>query len=118
MDFAELNASFLTNSENLSAPVASDASARLVVLAATVPNAAAILSPEPNAARATSSAALIASLEVASTLRLASDLTLKRGSASGFDLFLFADVLGNPFASTASFLFKMKQARKGLVSIK
>lgn len=54
-------ASVLTRSENLSAPVARDSSAKLVVFAATVPNAAANLSPEAKAASATSSAALIAS---------------------------------------------------------
>ena len=62
-EFAELalcerNASCLISSENLSAPVAIDASARLVVLAATVPNAAASFSPEANAVNARSSAAL------------------------------------------------------------
>ncbi len=61
--FCERIASFLTSSENLSAPVAMDAKARLVVFAATVPNAAASFSPEANAARARSSAALIDSLE-------------------------------------------------------
>jgi len=40
-----------------------DARARLVVLAATVPKAAASFSPEANAARARSSAALIDSLD-------------------------------------------------------
>jgi hypothetical protein len=60
---ADFIASCLTNSENLFAPVAMDASARLVVFAATVPNAAASFSPEANAARARSSAALIDSLE-------------------------------------------------------
>jgi len=56
-------ASCLTSSENLSAPVAMEARARLVVLAATVPNAAASFSPEANAARARSSAALMESLD-------------------------------------------------------
>lgn len=40
-----------------------DARAKLVVFAATVPKAAASFSPEANAARASSSAALIDSLE-------------------------------------------------------
>jgi hypothetical protein len=40
-----------------------DAKARLVVLAATVPKAAASFSPEANAARARSSAALMESLD-------------------------------------------------------
>ena len=53
----------MTSSENLSAPVAMDARARLVVFAATVPKAAASFSPEAKAARARSSAALIDSLE-------------------------------------------------------
>ena len=53
----------MTSSENLSAPVAMDARARLVVFAATVPKAAASFSPEANAARARPSAALIDSLE-------------------------------------------------------
>ncbi len=51
------------SSANLSAPVAMDARARLVVLAATVPKAAASFSPEANAARASSSPALIESLD-------------------------------------------------------
>jgi len=59
----ERNASCLTSSENLSAPDAMDASAKLVVFAATVPKAAANFSPEAKAARASSSAALIDSLE-------------------------------------------------------
>jgi len=59
----ERNASCFTSSENLSAPVAMDARAKLVVFAATVPKAAASFSPEANAARARSSAALIDSLE-------------------------------------------------------
>jgi hypothetical protein len=53
----------LTSSENLSAPVAIDARAKLAVFAATVPNAAASFSPEANAARARSSVALMESLE-------------------------------------------------------
>ena len=63
LPFCERNASCLTSSENLSAPVAMDARARLVVFAATVPKAAASFSPEANAARARSSAALIDSLD-------------------------------------------------------
>ena len=61
--FCDRSASCLTSSENLSAPVAMDARARLVVFAATVPKAAASFSPEAKAARAKSSAALIDSLE-------------------------------------------------------
>jgi hypothetical protein len=57
----ETSASFLTSSENLSAPVANDARARPVVLAATVPKAAASFKPDPKADNATFSAALIAS---------------------------------------------------------
>src|SRR6266849_9125576 len=57
----ERMASCLTSSENLSAPVAREASARLVVFAATEPNAAASFRPEAKAWRATCSAALIAS---------------------------------------------------------
>ena len=59
----EARASLLTSSENLSAPVANDSKAKLVVLAATVPKAAAIFKPDAKAARATSSATLIASVE-------------------------------------------------------
>jgi len=62
----DVRASFLTNSENLSAPVAREASVKLVVLAATVPKAAASLKPELKAANATSSAALMASPEAES----------------------------------------------------
>ena len=54
-------ASDLTNSANRSAPDAIEASARLAVLAATVLNAAAILNPDPSAAKAASSAILEAS---------------------------------------------------------
>ena len=61
--FCDRSASCLTSSENLSAPDAMDASAKLVVFAATVPKAAASFSPEAKAARARSSAALIDSLE-------------------------------------------------------
>jgi hypothetical protein len=61
--FCERSASCLTSSENLSAPVAMDARAKLVVFAATVPKAAANFRPEANAASARSSAALIDSLE-------------------------------------------------------
>ena len=53
----------MISSENLSAPVAIEAKAKLVVLAATVPKAAASFSPEANAASARSSAALMDSLE-------------------------------------------------------
>lgn len=60
------SASFLTSSENVSAPVDKEARARLAVLAATVPNAAASLNPELKAAIATSSATLMASLEAVS----------------------------------------------------
>ncbi len=67
VDFEELRASFLTSSENLSAPVARDARARLVVFAATLPKAAASLRPELKAANATCSAALIASWEAGSS---------------------------------------------------
>jgi len=67
VDFEELRASFLTSSENLSAPVARDARAILVVLAATLPKAAASLRPELKAANATCSAALIASREAGSS---------------------------------------------------
>jgi len=56
-------ASFFTSSENLSAPDAMEAKARLVVFAATVPNAAANRSPAAKALNATSSAALIESVE-------------------------------------------------------
>ena len=119
LDFAELNASFLTSSENLSAPVASEASARLVVLAATAPNAAASLSPEPNAARATCSAALIASLEVASTERMAFDVTAEDVPLLGFDFLVLRVVLGNPGRTKiASFLFKIRTDTVCLVSIK
>ena len=62
----DARASFLTNSENLSAPVAREASARLVVFAATDPKAAASLRPELKAANATSSAVLMGSLEAES----------------------------------------------------
>ena len=55
----EARASFFTSSENVSAPEASEARARLVVFAATVPKAAAKRSPDANADIATSSAALI-----------------------------------------------------------
>lgn len=61
--FWERVASCLTNSENLSAPVAIDARAMPVVLAATLPKAAASFNPDENAARARSSAALIDSLD-------------------------------------------------------
>ena len=61
--FWDFSASCLTSSENRSAPVAIEARARLVVLAATVPKAAASFSPEANAAKARSSAALMESLE-------------------------------------------------------
>jgi hypothetical protein len=53
-----------------------EARARLVVLAATVPKAAASFSPEANAARARSSAALIDSLE-GEVLVLPRELLLK-----------------------------------------
>src|SRR5690349_4536208 len=59
----DFSASCLTSSENLSAPLAIDARARLVVLAATVPKAAASFSPEAKAASARSSAVLMDSLE-------------------------------------------------------
>jgi hypothetical protein len=53
----------LISSENLSAPLAIDARAMPVVLAATLPKAAASFSPEEKAARARSSAALMDSLD-------------------------------------------------------
>ncbi len=56
-------ASSFTSSENLSAPDANEAKASPAVLAATVPKAAASLSPEANAAIAICSPALIASSE-------------------------------------------------------
>lgn len=65
-------ASSLTSSENLSAPDAKEARANPAVLAATLPNAAASLRPEANAAIAICSPALIASSE--STLLLGLDL--------------------------------------------
>ena len=56
-------ASSFTSSENLSAPDANEAKASPAVLAATVPKAAASLSPEAKAAIAICSPALIASSE-------------------------------------------------------
>ena len=56
--------SSLTSSENLSAPDASEANARLAVLAATVPNAAANFRPDPNAARAIRSPARMVASEL------------------------------------------------------
>ena len=53
----------MTNSENLSAPVAIEARAMPVVFAATLPKAAASFSPEEKAASARSSAALMDSFE-------------------------------------------------------
>lgn len=57
-------ASSLTSCENLSAPDARDARAKLAVLAAAVPRAAASLRPDPKAVSAIRSAALMASSEL------------------------------------------------------
>jgi hypothetical protein len=59
----DLSASSLTSDENLSAPDAKEANARLAVFAAAVPKAAASFRLEAKAAIAISSPALIASSE-------------------------------------------------------
>ena len=80
-------ASFLTSSENVSAPVDKEARAKLAVLAAAVPNAAASLNPELNAAIATSSAALMASLE-AESFRLGRGESVREARAVPLAFFL------------------------------
>ena len=62
--FGDRRDSSLTSSENLSAPDANEANARLAVLAATVPKAAANFRPDPNAASAIRSPARIVSSEL------------------------------------------------------
>jgi hypothetical protein len=75
-----------------------DARARLVVLAATVPKAAASLSPEANAARARSSAALIESLE-GELSRLPRELLSDPGCVLGATLRRFLRANGGSQAS-------------------
>ena len=79
--------SSLTSSENLSAPDASEANARLAVLAAAVPKAAANFRPDPNAARAIRSPARIASseLSVLSLLGWLALLSLPLGDFAFFE---------------------------------